>query len=240
MIRPDHPGDIISGIVGGDCRMIRLENVTKKFDGPNGKVTALDNITLTLSAGELLVINGHSGCGKSTLLLTAAGMLRPDGGDVRLLGKHDPYKLSADQRSRLRAGSIGFVFQQFHLIPYLTVRENILTPLLSQPGENADRRALALIEQFGLRERADHVPSQLSTGERQRTALARAVFNQPEIIFADEPTGNLDDENAEIVLKHLSDYVSDVGSVLLVTHNVKAEEYATRVLKMKNGRIESN
>ena len=220
--------------------MIRLENVTKKFDGPNGKVTALDNISLALSAGEMLVINGHSGCGKSTLLLTAAGMLRPNSGDVRILGNYNPYDLTADQRSRLRAGSVGFVFQQFHLIPYLTVRENILTPLLSLEVENADQRAQSLIEQFGLKERAEHVPSQLSTGERQRTALARAVFNQPKIIFADEPTGNLDDDNAEIVLTHLRDYVSAGGSVLLVTHNVKAAEYATRVHKMKNGRLENN
>ncbi len=217
--------------------MIQLENVTKKFDGPSGKVTALDNISLTLSAGELLVINGHSGCGKSTLLLTAAGMLRPDSGDVRLLDKQNPYDLSADQRSRLRAGSIGFVFQQFHLIPYLTVRENILAPLLSLAVENADERARALIEKFGLQDRAEHVPSQLSTGERQRTALARAVFNQPKIIFADEPTGNLDDDNAETVLKHLDNYVSSGGSVLLVTHNAKAADYATRVLKMKKGQL---
>ena len=217
--------------------MIQLENVTKKFDGPSGKVTALDNISLTLSAGELLVINGHSGCGKSTLLLTAAGMLRPDSGDVRLLDKQNPYDLSADQRSRLRAGSIGFVFQQFHLIPYLTVRENILAPLLSLDVENADERARALIEKFGLQDRAEHVPSQLSTGERQRTALARAAFNQPKIIFADEPTGNLDDDNAETVLKHLDNYVSSGGSVLLVTHNAKAADYATRVLKMKKGQL---
>ncbi len=217
--------------------MIQLENVTKKFDGPSGKVTALDNISLTLSAGELLVINGPSGCGKSTLLLTAAGMLRPDSGDVRLWDKRNPYDLSADQRSRLRAGSIGFVFQQFHLIPYLTVRENILTPLLSLDLENADARAQELIEKFGLQDRSEHVPSQLSTGERQRTALARAVFNQPKIIFADEPTGNLDDDNAEIVLKDLDDYVTSGGSVLLVTHNAKAAEYATRALKMKNGQL---
>ncbi|MBN2320193.1 MAG: ABC transporter ATP-binding protein [Acidobacteria bacterium] len=220
--------------------MIQLENVTKNFDGPNGKVTALNDISLALSAGEMLVINGHSGCGKSTLLLTAAGMLRPDSGNVRLLGKYNPYDLNADQRSRMRAGSIGFVFQQFHLIPYLTVRENILTPLLSLDKENPDQRTQALIEQFGLKERSDHVPSQLSTGERQRTALARAVFNQPQIIFADEPTGNLDEDNAEIVLKHLRDYVSAGGSVLLVTHHAKAAEYATRILKMKNGRLENN
>ena len=217
--------------------MIQLENVFKQFDGPGGKVTALDNVSLSLAQGELLVINGHSGCGKSTLLLTAAGMLRPNSGKVRLLGKHDPYDLSADMRSRLRAGSIGFVFQQFHLIPYLTVRENILAPLLALSSEDPDRRAAELILQLGLEARREHLPSQLSTGERQRTALARALFNKPEIILADEPTGNLDDENTEIVLNQLRDYASSGGSVLLVTHNSKAADYATRVIKMRNGRL---
>lgn len=217
--------------------MIRLKNVTKEFDGPKEKITALDNISLALSPGEMLAINGHSGCGKTTLLLTAAGMLRPDRGEVELMGKSGIYNLSPDQRSRLRAGCIGFVFQQFHLIPYLTVRENILTPVLSLPKGDPDQRAPELISRFGLEERADHIPAQLSTGERQRTALARALLNQPDIIFADEPTGNLDDENTEIVLKHLRDFVSTGGSVLLVTHNAKASDYATRMIKMKNGRL---
>lgn len=217
--------------------MIQLKNVTKQFDGPNGKVTALDNISLALSSGELLAINGHSGCGKSTLLLTAAGMLRPNQGEVALMGDPHIYDLPHDRRSQLRAGSIGFVFQQFHLIPYLTVRENIRTPMLSLSKKDPDQRTQELIRQFGLEERADHIPSQLSTGERQRTSMARALFNQPQIILADEPTGNLDDENAEIVLKHLRDYVSAGGCILLVTHNAKASNYATRVVKMKNGRL---
>ena len=217
--------------------MIQMKNVTKCFQGPNGKVTALKDVTLSLSSGELLTISGPSGSGKSTLLLTAAGMLRPDQGDVQLPGEEHPYDLGPDQRSRLRAGLIGFVFQQFHLIAYLTVRENIIIPSLAIYREDPDRRAQELLERFGLQERADHVPSQLSTGERQRTALARALFNKPKIIMADEPTGNLDDENAEIVLKHLSQYVSEGGSVLLVTHHAKAAEYATRTLKMRDGRL---
>lgn len=217
--------------------MIRLKNVTKKFDGPKGKVTALSDVSLSLSPGELLAVSGHSGCGKTTLLLTAAGMLRPDLGDVEWMGENNVYDLPQDQRSRLRAGSIGFVFQQFHLIPYLTVRENVITPSLSLSREKPDQRAQELIDRFGLRERADHIPGQLSTGERQRTALARALFNQPKIILADEPTGNLDDENAETVLKHLRDYVSGGGSVLLVTHNARAPGYATRTLRMKDGRL---
>ncbi len=217
--------------------MILLKNVTKCFNGPRGKVLALSEVSLSLLEGELVVVNGPSGCGKSTLLLTAAGMLRPDRGDVQLLGNKRPYALPPDQRSQLRAGLIGFVFQQFHLIPYLTVKENVVTPSLSLSKDDPDTRAQELIRRFGLQERADHFPSQLSTGERQRTALARALFNQPKIIMADEPTGNLDDENAEIVLKHLSHYVSAGGSVLLVTHHAKAADYATRTLKMRNGRL---
>jgi len=217
--------------------MILLKNIRKQFSGPNGRVTALNDVSLALSQGELLAINGPSGCGKSTLLLTAAGLLRPDHGEVILMEEHRPYNMPADQRSRLRSRMIGFVFQQFHLIPYLTVRENILTPSLSAADENGTQRAEELIGRFGLQDRADHVPSQLSTGERQRTALARALFNQPKIILADEPTGNLDDENAEAVLKHLSHYVAAGGSVLLVTHNARAGDYATRILKMRNGRL---
>ncbi len=220
--------------------MIGLENVTRTFNGPKGKVIALNEVSLSLSSGELLAVNGPSGCGKSTLLLTAAGMLKPDQGDVVFTGKDHPYNLPPDQRSLLRAQLIGFVFQQFHLIPYLTVSENIIIPSLSVPGEDVDRRAQELIEQFNLHERADHVPYQLSTGERQRTALARALFNWPRVIMADEPTGNLDDENADVVLKHLGDYVSRGGSVLLVTHNARAAHYATRILKMKDGRIISS
>ena len=217
--------------------MIQLKNVTKSFSGPNGAVTALNDISFSLPPGELLVINGPSGCGKSTLLLTASGMLRPDSGDVQLMEEYRPYDLPPEKRSRMRAGLVGFVFQQFHLIPYLTVKENIIAPSLSISKEDPERRAQELIRRFGLQEREDHLPHQLSTGERQRTALARALFNQPKIIFADEPTGNLDDENTEIVLSHLRNYISDGGSVLLVTHNAKAADYATRTLKMKNGHV---
>jgi len=200
-------------------------------------VTALNDASLCVSSGELLAVNGPSGCGKTTLLLTAAGMLRPDYGSLELDGETNVYVLPQEQRSRIRAGLIGFVFQQFHLIPYLTVNENIMAPSLNVSIADADQRAHELMEQFGLRERADHVPSQLSTGERQRTALARALFNRPKVIMADEPTGNLDDENAELVLKHLYDFVSKGGSVLLVTHNIRAAEYATRSIRMKDGRL---
>jgi ABC-type lipoprotein export system ATPase subunit len=217
--------------------MIRLSNVTKCFNGPGGKVIALNNVTMSLSLGELLTVKGPSGCGKSTLLLTAAGMLRPDKGDVLFQEKDNPYTLTPDKRSSLRAVLIGFVFQQFHLIPYLTVKENIMAPSLTSDVDEPEARAHELIGKFGLEARTDHLPSQLSTGEKQRTALARALFNRPKVIMADEPTGNLDDENADIVLNHLRTYVEDGGSVLLVTHSTIAAEYASRILNMKDGSL---
>lgn len=217
--------------------MIRLDHITRSFSGPKGRVIALDDVSMSLAPGELLVVRGPSGCGKSTLLLTAAGMLKPDSGKVLYQERDNPYNLTPDKRSKLRAELIGFVFQQYHLIPYLTVKENIIMPSLTATVDDPEALAHELISRFGLEARADHVPSQLSSGERQRTALARALFNNPKVMMADEPTGNLDDDNADIVLNHLNSYVDEGGSVLLVTHSAKAADYATRTLNMKNGSI---
>lgn len=217
--------------------MIRLDHITRSFNGPKGKVVALNDVSMSLAPGELLAVRGPSGCGKSTLLLTAAGLLKPDSGKVLYQERNNPYDLTPDKRSRLRAELIGFVFQQYHLIPYLTVKENIVTPSLIVAVDDPDTLAHELIRKFGLEARIDHVPSQLSTGERQRTALARALFNNPQVIMADEPTGNLDDDNADIVMNHLRSYVGEGGIVLLVTHSARAADYATRTLNMKNGSI---
>lgn len=222
---------------GGIDHMIRLDHITRSFNGPKGKVIALKNVSMSLASGELLAVRGPSGCGKSTLLLTAAGLLKPDSGKVLYQEGDNPYDLTPDNRSRLRAELIGFVFQQYHLIPYLTVKENIIMPSLIAGVDDPDALAHELISKFGLEARIDHVPSQLSTGERQRTALARALFNNPKVIMADEPTGNLDDDNADIVLNHLKSYVEEGGSVLLVTHSARAADYATRTLNMKDGSI---
>lgn len=216
--------------------MLKFKNITKWFDGPDGKVTALDEVCLSISPGEFLAVRGPSGCGKTTLLLTAGGLLRPSAGQVSLDGQ-DPYMLSSEMRSRMRASMIGFVFQQFHLIPYLTVRQNIMAPSLALPSKEAVQRTQELVSSFGLDDRAGHVPSQLSTGQRQRTALARALLNKPKIILADEPTGNLDEENADIVFDYLSKYVSEGGCVLLVTHDVRAAAHATKILQMSQGSI---
>jgi ABC-type lipoprotein export system ATPase subunit len=217
--------------------MIRLDQITRSFSGPKGRVLALNDISMSLAPGELLAVRGPSGCGKSTLLLTAAGLLKPDNGKVLYNEKDNPYDLTPDKRSKLRADLIGFVFQQYHLIPYLTVIENIVMPSLISAVDDPHTLAHKLINKFGLESRTDHVPSQLSAGEKQRTTLARALFNNPKVIMADEPTGNLDDENADIVLDYLRSYVEEGGSVLLVTHSSRAADYATRTLNMKNGSI---
>jgi putative ABC transport system ATP-binding protein len=216
--------------------MLEFKNVSKWFNGVQGRVTALKGISFSVRPGELLAVRGPSGCGKTTLLLAAGGLLRPSDGRISL-DEQDPYALSPEMRSRLRARMIGFVFQQFHLIPYLTVRQNIMTASLAVPLKEASERARQLISRFGLEERAEHVPAKLSTGERQRTALARALLNEPKIILADEPTGNLDEDNAQTVFGYLSQYVSDGGCVLLVTHDARAAAHATRSLQMSNGRL---
>ena len=132
---------------------------------------------------------------------------------------------------------IGFVFQQFHLIPYLTVRQNIMAPSLALPSKEAVQRTQELVNSFGLDDRAGHVPAQLSTGQRQRTALARALLNKPKIILADEPTGNLDEENAEVVLGYLREFAASGGAVLLVSHDSRVSAFASRILHMEGGRL---
>jgi len=216
--------------------MLEFKNVSKWFNGAQGKVTALKEISFSVRPGELLAVRGPSGCGKTTLLLTAGGLLRPSDGQMSINGQ-DPYALSPEMRSRLRARTIGFVFQQFHLIPYLTVRQNIMTASLAAPLKEASERTQKLISRFGLDDRADHIPARLSTGERQRTALARALLNEPKVIMADEPTGNLDEDNAQTVFGYLSQYVGDGGCVLLVTHDDRAAAHATRTLQMNQGQL---
>ncbi|MBD3315966.1 MAG: ATP-binding cassette domain-containing protein, partial [Chitinivibrionales bacterium] len=183
-------------------------------------------------------LQGPSGCGKSTLLLAAGGLLAPDHGAVRVAGG-DLYALSSEQRARYRAHNIGFVFQQFHLIPYLSVLDNILAPSLAiDKNEGVREHAVELMKHFGLESRARHVPSELSTGERQRTALARALLNRPKLLLADEPTGNLDGENAETVLGYLGEFSREGGgAVVLVTHDIRVARHAHRVIRLQAGKL---
>ena len=166
----------------------------------------------------------------------AGGLLRPDTGAVTVAGA-EPYTLSPEQRSRFRVQNVGFVFQQFHLVPYLSVRENILSPVLAWWKGGLHERADQLIERFGLGPRRDHRPGELSTGERQRTALARALLHQPKVILADEPTGNLDAPNADLVLRTLRECADEGAAVLLVTHDSSAADRADRVVPMQAGQV---
>ena len=218
--------------------MLRVENVVKVFDGPAGAVRALDEVSLRVDAGQLAVIRGPSGCGKTTLLLAAGTLLRPDQGLV-LLDDDDPYAISPSQRAKLRARRIGFVFQQFHLVPYLSVRDNVRLPGMTNGIGGSDNEADKLIERFGLSGRSRHLPEQLSTGERQRVALARAMVNRPSVILADEPTGNLDPANAETILVALAEFADAGGCVLLAAHDSAAHQYAHKMIDMNHGKIES-
>ena len=174
-------------------------------------------------------MQGSSGCGKTTLLLIAGGLLKPDSGKV-LMDNRDFYTLSSEKRAQIRALRIGFVFQQFFLIPYLNVLDNILSASLGVKTKQTKERAMELIKHFDLENRINHFPSELSTGERQRVALARAVFNKPKLILADEPTGNLDAKNAAIVVSYLKEFAKKGSAVLLVTHSTKiAKSFKNRI-----------
>ncbi|MFQ5732363.1 MAG: ABC transporter ATP-binding protein [Planctomycetaceae bacterium] len=216
--------------------MLKLDNISKTYRGAQ-PVCAVDGVGFSVSLGEFVAVQGPSGCGKTTLLLIAGGLLAPDSGTVTVAGE-DPYAIPPDRRARFRASNVGFVFQQFHLVPYLSVLDNVLSAAVATKPPDAKRRADALIAKFGLERRAHHVPGELSTGERQRTALARALLNRPKLILADEPTGNLDRDNAETVLDDLSEFAkSGDGAVLMVTHDDHAMTFATRVEKMSEGRL---
>ncbi|NQT83687.1 ABC transporter ATP-binding protein [bacterium] len=216
--------------------MIELQNVSKVYAGQDGEVRALDHVNLSIQRGEFVVIRGPSGSGKSTLLLTAGGLVRPTEGKVVVDGK-DIYTLSSRERASFRGGNIGFVFQMFHLLPYLNVLENVLVPTISGARKSDRTEAAELLQRLKMSDRLHHRPSQLSTGQRQRVAIARALLNRPRVILADEPTGNLDPDNAAEVLDYLTEFHKAGGTVLLVTHEQYADEYAQRIVLLQNGKI---
>lgn len=216
--------------------LVEIQDAEKSYHKAGGSVRAVDGLSLSMDSGDFLAVQGPSGCGKSTLLLLAGGLLAPDSGVVRV-GGEEPYAMTADARSKFRAENIGFVFQQFHLVPYLTVLENVLAPAIATGAAGTEPRARELIGQLGLSHRLDHTPGELSSGERQRTALARALLNGPKVLLADEPTGNLDAGNADEVLRHLREFASSGGAVLLVTHDAQAAAAADKVIHLSEGRI---
>ena len=216
--------------------MLRLDNVTKTYTSRNGQVHALDGVSLEVAAGEFLVLRGPSGSGKTTLLMTVAGMQKPTSGVVSFK-EADLYAMTPTQRARFRADNIGFVFQMFHLVPYLNVLDNVLLASGASGANHSRAQAQSLVEKLGLSGRDSHKPSQLSAGEKQRVAIARAMLNEPKVIVADEPTGNLDPENARVVLGYLSEFHKGGGTVIIVTHGTEAEQFADRIISLEAGRI---
>ena len=217
--------------------MLRCEGLTQTYLSGGRPLTVLKDISFTLEDGGFLAIVGPSGSGKTTLLGLLAGLDRPASGRVWLDGS-DLADLSEDARARLRAEKVGFVFQSFHLIPTLTARENVQVPLELRGESGAEARAVELLERVGLGDRMDHYPTQLSGGEQQRVALARAFSTRPKLLFADEPTGNLDGRTGHTIIELMLELNREVGTTLvLVTHDLELARLARRTIRLADGTI---
>ncbi len=216
--------------------MIKANNVRKVYLQRGQEVSAVDDISLEIAPADFVSIIGPSGSGKSSLLLMLGGMLSPSSGGVWIDGM-SIYDLNANERSALRQKKMGFVFQTFNLIPYLTAMQNVQVPLLLSglaAKEQLDR-ANHLLDRVGLSDRTEHTPSELSVGQQQRVALARMLANDPSIIFADEPTGNLDPEMGENMINFLSDLNKEGKTVVIVTHDLRIAKQAKRTITIAKG-----
>jgi putative ABC transport system ATP-binding protein len=216
-----------------------LRGVSRTYGDGDAAVKALDGVDVTIRAGEFIAVAGPSGSGKSTLLQLLGALDRPTGGVLLYEGRELP-RLRDGELARLRLEAFGFVFQQFNLIPTLTAEENVEVALAPRGESGARRRTHArwLLDEVGLGARRDHLPGQLSGGEQQRVAIARAIANEPRVLLADEPTGNLDSATGEEVLRLLGRLSDEHGqTVVLVTHDTGVAERASRLLRMRDGRI---
>ncbi len=214
------------------------EGIGKRISGPNSELVILDSLNVNVAPAEVVAIVGPSGSGKSTLLGILAGLDQPTSGQVRLLGQALT-ELDEDERARLRAGRVGFVFQSFQLLPGLTALENVMLPLELSGDTQAAARAAEMLDQVGLSDRSKHYPLQLSGGEQQRVAIARAFVSDPELLFADEPTGNLDHETGETIIELMFSLRSQKRSALvLVTHDNDLARRCDRTLMMQSGQLD--
>lgn len=217
--------------------VLQAEGLTKAYRSAEKELVVLDNVSFTAEQGTSLSIIGPSGSGKTTLLGLCAGLDVPSGGIITLMG----FKLnvmSEDDRAYIRNQYVGFVFQNFQLLSTLTAKENVMVPLELRGEKNSEGKAKELLDRVGLGDRMHHYPSQLSGGEQQRVAMARAFITSPKILFADEPTGNLDEENA----KHITDLLFGMNreektTLVLVTHNLELAQKTERILQMKGGKL---
>lgn len=220
--------------------MLTAAHLTKQYRSANGQsLTVLDNVSFELAAGDTFAIVGPSGSGKTTLLGLCAGLDRATSGSISL-NNIQLDDLSEDERAEVRNRYVGFVFQNFQLIPTLTALENVMVPLELRGDPDAETTARHWLEKVGLGSRLDHYPAQLSGGEQQRVCIARAFSNNPKILFADEPTGNLDADNAAGIVDLIFDLNRTAGTTLvLVTHDLELAKRTKRILKLKGGKIES-
>jgi putative ABC transport system ATP-binding protein len=233
------PADTRAEAALTNAPLIRLSEVTRTYVMADVPHTVLDGVTLTIEAGEFAAIMGPSGSGKSTLLYTLGLLDRPTSGRYFLRGR-DTGTLSDDDLSGLRNQAIGFVFQSFYLVPYATALDNVLLPGLysNTPSHVLRRRAEELLDKVGLTAQAGHKPSQLSGGQQQRVALARSLINNPDLILADEPTGQLDSTTSAEIMDHLAAINRDAGkTVIVVTHDPATAAYARRQILVRDGRV---
>lgn len=220
--------------------ILHLQNLSKTYQSAGRTLTVLDNVNFSITEGSTVAIVGPSGSGKTTLLGLCAGLDRASTGQVELNGIPLD-SLTEDQRAQVRNQHVGFIFQNFQLLPTLTALENVMVPLELRGEKNIRSRAMELLDRVGLSHRYDHYPTQLSGGEQQRVSLARAFSNQPKILFADEPTGNLDTETSEKVVKLIFDLNREAGTTLvLVTHDLELAAKTQRIIRIKGGVIASD
>jgi putative ABC transport system ATP-binding protein len=219
--------------------VIDIKDLTKTYSRSAQQVHALKDVSLTIERGDFVSVTGPSGSGKTTLLLSLGGLIQPTAGTVNYANRN-LYDLPAAGLAAFRNRTIGFVLQTFNLVPYLTAAENVMLPMLPSGGNGFDprERALRLLKQMGLADRSDFLPRELSVGQQQRVAIARALGNEPEVILADEPTGNLDPSLADEILDILQDLNKNRNkTVVMVTHSPQAAQRATKSLKLRDGTL---
>lgn len=219
--------------------IIEISNLTKRYKRGSEDIHALDDISLTIKSGEFISITGASGSGKTTLMNIIGCIDNPTEGSIKIENT-DVSNMSQNELTRVRRDTLGFVFQQFYLIPTLTASENVQLPGLFAENVQREKRAEELLQLVGLGDRTDHLPSQMSGGEMQRVAIARALINSPKILLADEPTGNLDSKNAEIIFDTFKQLNQDGLTIIVVTHSTELAQSAKRMVSIKDGKINTN
>jgi len=217
--------------------ILEVQNITKEVNSPEGVLTILKDVNLTINSGDVTSIVGPSGSGKTTLLAIMAGLDLPSRGRIKLMG-HEITTMNEDKRAQVRSNDVGFVFQSFHLLPRLSALDNVMLPLEILGDKNAKKKSLEALDKMGLEKRVRHLPNQLSGGEKQRVAIARAMVKQPKILFADEPTGNLDKTSTEVISDLLfSINRSSQTTIVIVTHDLLLAQNCETMHELNEGSL---